>query len=307
MRPIKDIIKDLFCNPRVFLKGLLMHCSPLIKNDKLYLEWLWYLKFGRKLDLKNPQTFNEKLQWLKLYSREPIFTTMVDKYASKGYVAGIIGDEHIIPTFGVWDKPEDIDWDALPQQFVLKCTHDSDGNVICRDKSKLNIAVATERLNRSLKRKYYSQSREWPYKNVPPKIIGEKFMTDEFQKVSGLMDYKFYCFDGEPKLLYISTGFENHATASISFITLDWEFAPFRRSDFKPFDILPPKPEHFDTMMEFARMLSNGFPFLRVDMYEIDHQVYFSELTFSPCGGMMPFEPEEWDYKMGSWLTLPEK
>lgn len=303
--PIKLILDEAFTCPRLFFKRILTRCAPLITNDKLYLEWLWYLKFCRKLDFKHPTTFNEKLQWLKLYDRKDIYTIMVDKYAAKEYVANIIGEEHIIPTLGVWNKASDIDFDSLPNQFVLKCTHDSDGNIICRDKRKLDRTSAIRKLSKSLSRQYYVRNREWPYKNVPHKIIAEQFMSDQSQSESGLMDYKFYCFNGEPKILYISTGLEDHSTASISFVTLDWQFADFHRSDFKPFDQLPPKPSLFSEMLDIAHRLSQGHSFLRVDLYQINGKVYFSELTFSPCSGMMPFEPEEWDLKMGVLLNLP--
>ena len=305
MRSLTGICRDLFCNPRAFFLGLLNHCAPLISNDKLFLEWKWYLTYGEKLDLENPRTFNEKLQWLKIYDRKPVYSTMVDKVEAKKYVAGIIGEQYIIPTLGVWDKAEDIDWAGLPEQFVLKCTHDSDGNIICRRKSQLDLDAAGKKMKKGLARRYFPYNREWPYKDVPRRILAEQFMTDGVQADTGLMDYKFYCFNGEPKILYISTGLEDHSTASISFVNLDWTFASFHRKDFKPFDQLPPKPSKFDEMLSIARKLSAGHSFLRVDLYEISGKVYFSELTFSPCSGMMPFEPEDWDLKMGEWLDLP--
>lgn len=274
--------------------------------DEKYLCKRYKIRMKKDLDLENPKTFNEKLQWLKLYDRKPIYTTMVDKYEVKKYVADIIGEEHIIPTIGVWDKFEDIDFDSLPNQFVLKCTHDSGGLAICRDKSKFDIKKARNKINKSLKRNYYWANREWPYKDVKPRIIAEKYMEDQNAKV-GLTDYKFYCFNGEPKFLYISSGLEDHSTAHISFVTLDWNFAPFRRNDYAPFDELPPKPQKFDEMLEYCKKLSIGHPFLRVDLYQINNTVYFSELTFSPCSGMMPFEPAEWDLEVGELIKLPEK
>ena len=274
------------------------NCLP----DKMYIELKYFLKFREFPNLKSPATFNEKLQWLKLHDRKPEYNTMVDKYEAKKYVADKIGNEHIIPTLGVWERFEDIDFDVLPNQFVLKCTHDSGGLVICRNKSKLDKVTAEEKINASLKTNYFYQGREWPYKNVRPRIIAEKYMEDGSSK--DLTDYKFYCFNGVPKYLYVSTGLENHATASISFLTLDWEFAPFGRSDFKPFTELPPKPTKFEEMLELAARLSAGYKFLRVDLYQIENQIYFSELTFSPCGGMMPFNPPEWDEELGKLIDL---
>lgn len=282
-------------------------------NDKGFFHWLpdkyclyllYWARLGKRLNLNNPQTFNEKLQWLKLYNRRPEFTRMVDKYEAKKYVADIIGEEHIIPTLGVWERFEDIDFDALPDQFVLKCTHDSGGLVVVRDKTMLDVIAAKVKINQSLKENYYLHGREWPYKYVKPRIIAEKYMEE--QNVRGLCDYKFYCFSGEPRYLYVSEGLENHATAKISFLTLDWNFAEFGRSDFLPFTELPLKPQAFDKMVEFARKLSAGHSFLRVDLYDIMGEVYFSELTFTPAGGYMPFDPESWDLKLGELIDLQQ-
>lgn len=280
-------------------------------NDRCLLKWLpdqyclyllYWVRTGKKLNLKNPQTFNEKLQWLKLYDRKPEYAQMVDKFEAKQYAAAVIGKEHIIPTLGVWSRFEEINFDALPEQFVLKCTHDSGGLVVVRDKASLDRAAAKAKIDHSLKQNYYIHGREWPYKNVIPRIIAEKYMEDHDQK--RLFDYKFYCFNGEPKYLYISEGLENHETARISFLTLDWDFAEFGRSDFRPFRELPPKPKSFEQMVEIAKKLSAGHRFLRVDLYYIKDQIYFSELTFTPCGGCMPFQPEEWDHRLGQFLLL---
>ena len=275
-------------------------------SDEAYLKLAFRMNMNQKLDLKNPKTFNEKLQWLKLYDRKPEYTRMVDKYEAKQYVAERIGEEYIVPTLGVWDRFDDIDFDSLPDQFVLKTTHDSGGLVICRDKSKLDVATVKKTLERCLKRNYYYASREWPYKNVKPRILAEAYMEDP-QQPNGLRDYKFFCFSGEPRFLYISEGLEDHSTASISFLEMDWRFAPFRRSDYKPFSRLPEKPQHYDEMVQLARKLAGDMAFVRVDLYEISGRIYFSEITFSPCSGMVPFEPKEWDEKLGSWIRLPEK
>lgn len=272
-----------------------------ILPDKLYISLMYSIKMGKKLNWKNPQTFNEKLQWLKLHDRKQEYSTMVDKYAAKEYVAQLIGENYIIPTLGVWDRFEEIDFDQLPNQFVLKCTHDSGGLVVCRDKTQLDKNEICKKINRSLKRNYYWNSREWPYKNVKPRIIAEMLMSDETQTI-GLTDYKFYCFNGQPRFLYVSTGLEDHATASISFLTLDWQFAQYARSDYHSLNELPSKPKSFDSMVDIARKLSDGIAFLRVDLYEIGGNVYFSELTFSPCGGFMPFTNEEHDLEIGNML-----
>ena len=274
--------------------------------DKPYLQLYYLAKLKKVLHLKNPQSINEKLQWLKLYDRKKVYTTMVDKHEAKKYVAERIGESYIIPTIGVWDRVEDIDFASLPEKFVLKCTHDSGGLIVCRDKSKLDLDKTKKILQRSLQNDFYLEAREWPYKNVKRRIIAESYMEDEKQK-NGLTDYKFYCFDGKAEFLYISKGLEDHSVASISFLNLDWSFASFQRSDYKGFESLPEKPAGYETMLKLAAELSQGMSFLRVDLYEIGGRIYFSELTFTPCGGTMRFAPPEWDDKIGKLLTLPKK
>lgn len=277
-------------------------------NDETYLSLMYYCKFKKKLNLQMPRAFNEKLQWLKLNYKNPLHTGLVDKYEVKKQVSDMIGEEYIVPTIGVYDSFEDIDFDTLPKAFVLKCTHDSGGLVICRDKEKMDIGRVKKKINQSLKRNYYYVGREWAYKNVKPRIIAEKYMSDEFDgciegdEKLGLRDYKFYCFNGTPQFLYVSEGLDNHATAKISFLTMDWEFAPFQREDFLTFKTLPRKPRLFDKMIEIAKTLSQGEPFMRVDLYCINEKIYFSEITFCPCSGFMPLEPEEYDIEIGTYL-----
>ncbi len=260
---------------------------------------------GKKLDLKDPKTFNEKLQWLKLYDRNPEYTKMVDKYEVKKYVADIIGEEYIIPTLGVWDKFEDIDFAALPDQFVLKCTHDSGGLVICRDKSKLDIEEAKKKITSSLKTNYYYQGREWQYKRVKPCIIAEKYMVDE----SGyeLKDYKFFAFDGKSRAMFIASDRNTPGEETkFDFYDMDFNLLPFTNGHPNSGKSIQ-KPETFDKMRELSEKLSKGIPQLRVDFYDVNGHIYFGELTFYHWGGMMPFDPEEWDHKFGEWIKLPEK
>lgn len=304
MNKIKKLIEYIRHNPQALVLRILVRVAPIIP-DRLYLKWLFRLKMGKKLDLDNPRTFSEKLQWLKLYNRKPEYTQMVDKYEAKRYVAGIIGEEYIIPTLGVWDRVEDINFDQLPNQFVLKCTHDSGGIVICSDKSKLDINAAKKKLKRSLTRDFYAQNREWPYKNVKHRIIGEEYMVDE----SGyeLKDYKWFCYNGEPKALFIATdrGLEGEET-KFDFFDADFNHLPFTNGHpNSPRPVL--KPQSFEKMKELAAKLSQGQPHLRVDFYDINGRIYFGELTFYHWSGMVPFEPEEWDYKFGEWIKLPHK
>lgn len=261
--------------------------------------------FGREIDLKNPVTYNEKLQWLKLYDRKPFYSTIVDKYEVKKYIAEKIGEQYIIPTLGIWEHFDDIDFNALPDKFVLKCTHDSGGLVICTDKSKLDKKAAKKKIEASLKRNYYWQSREWPYKNVKPRIIAEAYMEDS--KTKELRDYKFFCFDGEVKALFIATERQKEGE-DVKFDYFDTQFnhLPFKQGH-ENADILPEKPKCFDEMIRLAAELSKGIPHVRVDFYEVDGRIFFGELTCYHFGGLMPFEPEEWDYTFGSWLKLPPK
>lgn len=271
-------------------------------SDERFLKQLYFERMHCTLDLENPKSFNEKLQWLKLHDCNPEYTRMVDKCEAKRYVAERIGEEYIIPTLGVWNCFDEIDFDKLPEQFVLKCTHDSGGNVIVRDKHALDLKQARKKISKTLARNYYWAGREWPYKDVKPRVLAEKYMQNENER--DLTDYKFYCFNGEPRFLYISVGLEDHATARISFLTCDWQFAPYARSDYRGFETLPPKPQNYEKMLEIASVLSAGIPFLRVDLYEINGKVYFSELTFSPCGGFMPFKNPEHDLEIGSMLDI---
>jgi hypothetical protein len=273
--------------------------------DEDFIKRKYKLSFGKELNLDFPQTYNEKLQWLKLNYRKPIMTAMVDKYEVKKYIADLIGEEYIIPTLGVWDRFEDIDFDKLPNQFVLKCTHDSGGVIICKDKSELNKTQAQKKLEKCLNRNYYYQNREWPYKDVKPRIIAEQYMEDE----SGyeLKDYKFFCFDGKPKYCQVIAGRDSGVT-TIDWYDKDWNHQPFQEPKDYPFSEQGHcKPHCLNEMWELAAKLSHELPFLRVDFYEISNSIKFGELTFFPTSGMGGFTPEEWDYTFGSWIKLPEK
>ena len=298
---LKKILSFLIHPSKIIIYFASRGLIPL--NDKTYLSLQYKNLLGVKPNLNNPKTFNEKLNWLKLYDRKDEYTVMVDKYLAKEWVANKIGSSYIIPTLAIYDSFEDIDFKKLPNNFVIKCTHDSGGNVVCRDKSKLNIDVARKKINKTLKKNFYYMAREWPYKNVSKKIIVEQFMEDENQK-NGLIDYKFYCFNGDPKFLYVSEGLEDHSTAKISFLNLDFTFAEFQREDYVHFKDLPKKPQNYDKMVEIAKKLSKNIPFVRVDLYEINNKIYFSELTFSPCGGFMKFTPVEYDLIVGELLDI---
>lgn len=302
-------IKGFIRHPRLFLEALLAHCAVLFKNDKLFLSLRWWCRMGYKLDWKNPQTFCEKLQWLKLYNRNPLYTKLVDKYAVKSYVADIIGEEHIIPTLGVWERAEDIDFDTLPDKFVLKTTHGggSCGVVICKDKSTFDKKAAICKLNKSLKSDIYLNLREWPYKDVPRRIIAEQYMEDYGIDTTCLTDYKFYCFNGEPR--YCQVIRDRNTEETIDFFDMNWEHQEFigLNPHVKHAISAISKPQHFEAMKKIAASLAEGIPFSRIDLYEINGYEYFGEITLFPASGMGQFTPDRYDEILGKMLTLPGK
>lgn len=416
--------------------------------DTIHLSLEYKIRIGSFPNLTNPKTFNEKIQWLKLHDRNPLYTKLVDKYAAKEWVANRIGPQYVTETYACWNRAEDIDISGLPERFVLKTNHDCGGIAICRDRSSFDLEAARKKLAKHLRQNYYWGGREWPYKNVTPCVFAEEYLESndsdglpdykvmcfggnarcvftctgraegdlrvdfydldwnhlpftrhypnadaspeapsclremlalserlaegipfvrvDFYEVAnslyfgemtfypgsgfeefspekwdenlgswielpsgggwllmndtslmwlhadgslggnsrGLTDFKFYCFDGRPAFLYVSQGLEDHSTARISFLNPDWSFAPFSRDDYMSFEELPEKPVSFDKMVEFAKTLSDGIPFVRVDFYEVDEEPRFSEMTFHPCSGYMPFQPTEWDLRVGEILSL---
>ncbi len=271
---------------------------PILSDEK-YLKVRYELTFGKSLDLDSPKTFNEKLQWLKLHDRNPEYCKMVDKDVAKRYVAKIIGDDYIIPTIATFEDYHDINFDDLPSQFVMKCTHDSGGLVICKDKEMLNRKKAINKIKKSFKKNYFYGGREWPYKDLKPKVIVEKYMSDKQKK--DLPDYKFFCFNGKPEYVLVCT---NRSTElKETFYDINWNLAPFKRED-HDIDESIIKPKNLNKMVELASKLSSNIPFLRVDFYEVNDKVYFGELTFFPASGMSKFYPEIWDEKLGKLLDI---
>lgn len=296
---IKKIIKYL-----IHPKGIIIFLASrnLIKiEDKKFLEEQFYFKMKYKLKLENPKTFNEKLQWLKLYDRKDIYTKMVDKYEAKKYVASIIGEEYIIPTLGVYNQFEDIDFSQLPNQFVIKCTHDSGGIVICKNKETFDFKQAKKKLERKLKQNFYYNAREWPYKNVKPRIIVEKYIEDVNNK--DLTDYKLMCFNGKVKCSFVCIERNSKSGLKIDFYDENWEKMNFARH-YRNSNKETKKPNNYEKMVEFSEQLSKGTKFVRVDFYEIKDQLYFGELTFYPGAGYEEFTPFKYDELLGSWIDL---
>ncbi|MBP3670725.1 MAG: hypothetical protein J6J06_02035 [Bacteroidaceae bacterium] len=311
MDKIKKLIHCILYDRSRLLLAVVKRIGRLLP-DKLYLKILFRLYMGYPLNLDNPQTFSEKLQWLKLYNRRPEYTQMVDKYEAKKYVASIIGDEYIIPTLGVWNNVDEIDFDSLPNQFVIKTTHGggSGGVVICRDKAKFDIEACKRKLKQSMRHNIYYSYREWPYKNVKPRIIAELYISDNVH--DDLPDYKFYCFDGVPKYCQVIKDRNTHET--IDFFDTEWSHQNFcgliQLDDIKKISNSVQavnKPINYREMIECARKLSADIPFSRIDMYNIQEKFFFGEITFYPASGLGQFYPQEWDYKLGKMIELPTK
>lgn len=271
-------------------------------SDEKYVKRMYKKKLNKDLNLDNPVTFNEKLQWLKLYNRKPEQTKMVDKCDVKEYVSNIIGKEYIIPTLGVWDKFSDIDFDKLPDKFVLKCTHDSGGLLICKDKSKLNLKKEKLRFDLIMKRNYYYRCREWPYKNVKPRIIAEPYLEDK--EYGELRDYKFFVFSGKVKSMFIASNRQGDGDTYFDFF--DENFNHLEVTNGHPnAPQMPEKPKNFEKMIELAERIGKDEPQIRIDFYEVDGKVYFGEITFFHWSGMVAFDPEEWDKTFGEYIKLP--
>lgn len=273
-------------------------------EDEDYIRRKYKSLMGKELNLDNPLSFNEKLQWLKLHDRNPQYTTMVDKVLAKQWVANIIGNKYIIPTIGVWNKPEEIDFDLLPDQFVLKCNHNSGtGMYICTNKENINRKKIINELKRGLKQDYYKTSREWPYKNVERRIIAEQYLCNDSN--TELMDYKFMCFNGKVKCVFVCSERFSKTGLRVTFFDKNWEQLSFERHYSKS-EIEIEKPQKLQLMISLAEKLSAQIPFVRVDFYEVSGEVFFGELTFFPGSGFEEFRPEEWDYTLGKWIVLPD-
>lgn len=299
---IKKILRYTFDSDyRFIIDSNILHKYDSLSDDK-FLRRKYIAEMGMKLNLEQPKRFNEKLQWLKLHDRRLEYITMVDKNTVKDYVGNIIGKQYIIPTIGVWDNPDDIDFETLPNQFVLKCNHNSGlGMCICRNKSQLNIEQVKKELRKGLAEDYYLTGREWPYKDVPRKIIAEQYMVSDGD---GLTDYKVHNFNGVPKLILVCKNRFNSSGLTEDFYSIDWEHLELKRPNIKQANENIDRPDELEEILKLSKQLSESIPFVRTDFYIINHQVYFSELTFFPASGFEKFEPDDWDYKLGSWLQL---
>lgn len=302
MKKLTKIIKS----PRKLVFHLAARFPKLTTqmDDEKLLRILYWSCFGKRLPLEDPLTLSEKIQWLKLYDRNPLYTVLADKEESKRFVAEQIGDNFTVKTLGIWSRIEDIDFDSLPDQFVIKTTHDSGGVVICTNKAELDKQVTINKLSASLNRNYFSLFREWPYKNIVPRIIAEEYLSPEPGET--LTDFKFYCFNGEPKLLKTAVRDANGQIRT-DFFDLNMKLIPLKQQGYENSTELPVVPRNLNAMVDTARKLTLGIPFVRLDFYEIDNRVLIGEFTFHPSSGLMPYEPEDADLWLGSLLQLPER
>ena len=270
--------------------------------DRIYLQIVYFRHFKKFIDFDNPKTFNEKIQWLKLNYRNEEYTKLVDKYRVKQYITKLIGEEYVIPTLGVWNNVDDIDFKSLPEKFVLKCNNDSGGIVICKNKKDFDEAKAKSFLKERLKNNGYWYGREWPYKNVKPCIIAEKYMEDSISK--DIKDYKFFCFNGSME--FFDRDIDRFIEHRANYYDRNGNFLPFGKTYCPPdYTKKIEMPKNLDKMIELAETISHNTVLSRIDFYEIDGQVYFGEITFYPGSGFSPFTDEKWDYKLGDMIDLP--
>lgn len=270
-------------------------------DDKDFICGMYKICFGRKIDLENPKTFNEKLQWLKLYDRRPIYTTMVDKIAVKEYVSSRIGTSFLAKEIGQWEKFEDIDFSKLPSQFVLKTNHGSGGVFVCKDKDSFDPSTISESFTKALKENYYYHCREWPYKNVKPMVFAEELLKDPHNDV--LPVYKFFCFGGEPYIAQIIQN-DKHPNESIDYVDMSYTRLKIKQN-FPNSKSLLPKPDNWEDMKAICRKLTSGIPFVRCDLYSIEGKIFFSEFTFYSDAGFQRFHPAKWDKILGDKIILP--
>lgn len=292
--------RPLSLKRRIYRKSCVLFGK--IMPDKLYLKLMYQVKLGKRLNLKNPISFNEKLNWLKLYDRKDIYTKMADKFEVRQIVKEYLGEKYLIPLLGVWDRAEDINFDMLPEQFVLKCTHDSGSVIICKD-SSFDREGAVKKLQDTLRNNYFYPSREWPYKNIKPRIIAECYMVDESN--TELKDYKIYNFNGEPELIQVDFGRFTHHERNL--YSTEWKYIDEEIEYPKNPNVQIDKPENLEEMLSFARLISKGIPSVRTDFYSVNGKTYFGEITFYQEGGFARFSSKEYEKNLGSLIRLPEK
>lgn len=298
MVKFKKIVED----PSIIIRALNKVGLLNWISDTNYVKWRYRIQHNQSLDLENPKTFNEKLQWLKLNYHNPEYVPLVDKIQVREHISNLVGDEYLIPLIGVWENANDIDWDLMPDKFVLKCSHDSGSVIVCTDKSTFDKKAAITTLNKALGRNYYYAGREWPYKFVKPKVMAEKFL--ETSEKDELRDYRFFCFEGEPKFISVDTNINNKSKTRRNLYDLNWNLLDAEITYKKDLNNSLDKPNKLDEMIEISKKLSESLPHVRIDLYNIDDEIYFGEYTFYHQSGLGIIRPNEFDLKLGSWINL---
>lgn len=297
---LENLLK-LLKSPRQLCVRLYQRLYMGSNDDEQYLKSLYWLQFGRKFNIENPQSFNEKLNWLKLYCRDSLYTQLADKYEVKKYVADTIGKQYVVENYGVYNCWDEIDFSALPLQFVIKGTHDSGGAFVCRNKATFDMGKVRKCVERNLSINYFYPLREWPYRDIQPRIIVDRYLDDHTG--NELRDYKFWCFNGKPTYMYCTIKgkniFENFYDMNFQVVPINHGF-PRHQPEFE-------KPQNFELMKSLAAKLSTNIPFVRVDFFEVEGNVYFGEFTFYDWGGMRPFKKYEQDLELGRLIDLPKK
>lgn len=298
---VATAVRLLFRHPQGLVRAAASNGLLNYVPDRPYLKIVFKAETGYNLNLDNPQTYNEKLQWLKLYDRKPIYTTFCDKYAVREYVKNTVSEEYLVPLLGVYSTPAEINWDVLPQQFVLKCTHGCGTNIICRDKSKLDIEQSTRKLSKWLKKSLFWMGREWAYKNIVPRIICEELIQTEDSKPP--KDYKFLCFNGEPKLVQLHT--DRYGNYTMDYYDTEWNKTDICKKGLPCSILIADKPINFNIMLDIARNLTKSTAFARVDLYNEQGRILFGEITLYPTSGFSIFTDQKYDYLLGGWIDLP--
>lgn len=307
--PFKEVIKllkkilKIIKNPKLIILQILVSRMFRFIPDDIYLRIVYKLRTNKTLNLKKPITFNEKIQWLKINDRKEKYSILVDKYTVRNYIADRLGEEYLIPLLGVYQNFSEINFSTLPKRFVLKPTHTSGDVYICKNKDELDFEELEKIIDKWMRKDYFWLHREWPYKNVKPKIICEEYMIDNYNK--DLIDYKFMCFNGEVKCVFVCQDRNSSEGLKIDIYNKEWDLLPFQRPSHPNSNKKLEKPKNYKKMIEFAEILSKGFYFLRVDFYEINQKIYFGELTFYPGAGFEEFSPEDSNLLLGEWINIP--
>ncbi|WP_198022511.1 ATP-grasp fold amidoligase family protein [Carnobacterium pleistocenium] len=302
MSKLRRKLQRILKNPYIIISKIIENKAKFLP-DAIYLDIFYRASFGKTFDWKSPQTFNQKLQWLKLHDRNPAYKRLVDKYEVRQIVSSTIGEEYLIPLLGLWDNFDDINFSDLPDQFVLKCTHDSGGVIICKNKSEFDFNSARKKINKLLKKDYFWFKREWPYKGIKPRIIAEELLVDETEQ--SLKDYKLFSFDGEPKMLFVASDRDKKGSdVKFDYFDMNFQKLSFRQMAHENSGYRIDKPENFDEMVNITKKLAEGYPHVRIDLYDINGRIYFGEYTFYHHSGLVPFDPVKYDYIFGAMITL---